>query len=306
MKPRTVLLVLLALVCGVSAAVGVNQLNTVQSSAKDATVSVVLATQDVQRGDLLTAENCALKSWPKSLLPEGAVTQLENALERTVMVPLVKGEPVLDGKITGKEFGKGLAAMIPPGMRAFTIQTPHVAAGVGGFILPGNNVDVLLTTHTNQPDGSGGAATTTLLQNVQILAVDRRLDTPDGSKPDEKDPRSVTLLVTPNQAAKLDLGMNMGMLHLSLRHPEDKSEAITRPATLADIRYQQERPVSGLAARASQLAGAMARIWGRGGEEPAPEATGEPAEPKPLEYRSVNIRTLRGSNRGHIRIDTLP
>ena len=303
MKPRTILLILLALVCGVSAAVGVNQLNGPEAPATEGdTVPVVLASQDIPRGGVLTAENCAVRQWPKDLLPTGAITDMEAAIDRSVVVPMVKGEPVLEAKIAGKESGRGLASMIPTGMRAFTIQTPHVAAGVGGFIMPGNKVDVLLTTRsTNKSDGSGGGATTTLLQNVQIMAVDRRLGGPeDDDKPDMKDPKSVTLLVTPDQAAKLDLGMNMGMLHLSLRNPEDDSEAITRPATLADIRYHQEKPLSNMASRASKLAGVMARIWA-GGDAPQPETSTEPAQ-----YRTANIRTLRGSSRGHIRIDTAP
>ena len=68
MKPRTILLILLALVCGVSAAVGVNQLNRSAAPAEDDTVPVVLASQDIPRGGVLTPENCKIRQWPKSLL----------------------------------------------------------------------------------------------------------------------------------------------------------------------------------------------------------------------------------------------
>ena len=174
MKPRTILLVLLALVCGVSAAVGVNQLNHSAAPAEKDTVSVVLASQDIPRGGALTTENCTLRQWPAADLPEGVLTEIEAAINRSVMVPIVKGELVLEGKIASKESGRGLASMIEPGMRAFTIQTPHVAAGVGGMIKPNHKVDVLLTTRSNsKTDGSGGGATTTLLQNVLVMAVDR-------------------------------------------------------------------------------------------------------------------------------------
>ena len=133
--------------------------------------------------------------------------------------------------------------MIPSGMRAFTIRTPHVAAGVGGFILPGNRVDVLLTTSGSGPnDVTGGGATTTLLQNVEVLAVAQRLDAPEANKVDPKEVSSVTLLVTPDHAAKLDLGMNRGLLHLALRNPEDNEEAETRPATMSQLRLHQEPP----------------------------------------------------------------
>ena len=89
--------------------------------------------------------------------------------------------------------------------------------------MPDNRVDVLLTTRDHGIDnGTGGGATTTLLQNVEVLAVDRRLDKEEDGETELTEPKSVTLLVTPDQAAKLDLGMNMGTLHLSLRNPEDE------------------------------------------------------------------------------------
>lgn len=303
MKPRTLLLVVLALVCGVSAAVGVNQLNRPKdTTASPDTGTVVLAKTDIPRGGVLTAENCTVGEWPKNLLPSGAITKLEDAVDRSVMVPMVKGEPVLEGKIADKQAGRGLASMVRLGMRAFTIQTPHVAAGVGGFIMPDNRVDVLLTTRGHGiNDGTGGGATTTLLQNVEVLAVDRRLDKEEDGEAELTEPKSVTLLVTPDQAAKLDLGMNMGTLHLSLRNPEDDAEANTRPATLAQLRFHQEKPLSNLADRAGKLAGAMARIIANSSND----STEETAETQlaPVQHRTANIRTLRGSSRGNIRID---
>jgi Flp pilus assembly protein CpaB len=71
---------------------------------------------------------------------------------------------------------------------------------------------------------------------MEILAVDQRVEAPTASKVDVKELRSVTLLVTPEQAAKLDMGQNAGTLHLSLRNPEDKVETTTRPATLAELK----------------------------------------------------------------------
>ncbi len=111
--------------------------------------------------------------------------------------------------------------------------------------MPGNHVDVLLTTTGNANDGSGGAATTTLLQNVEILAVAQIVDAPDTNMMDPKATRDVTILVTPNQAAKLDLGMNKGELHLSLRNAKDVAEADTRPATLAELRFSHKVSKSG-------------------------------------------------------------
>src|SRR5262249_16169427 len=156
----------------------------------------------------------------------------------------VKGEHVLDAKLAGKGAGRGLAALIPKGMRAFTIQTTSVVAGVAGFVLPGSRVDVLLTVSSQggNNDQTGGGTTTTLLQGVEILAVDQRLQAPAENKNNLKELQSVTLLVTPDQAAKLDLGQNKGLLHLTLRNPDDDQPADTRPTTLASLRFQQQKP----------------------------------------------------------------
>jgi pilus assembly protein CpaB len=127
-------------------------------------------------------------------------------------------------------------------MRAFTIHTPSVASGVAGFVMPGDHVDVLLTMNGEHNDGTGGGSTITLLQNIEVMAVDQRIEAPAENKVDTNLLRSVTLLVTPDQSLKLDLGQNRGMLHLSLRNPEDLEDAKTRMATLTELRYRQEAP----------------------------------------------------------------
>lgn len=199
-----------------------------------------------------------------------------------MIVQAVAGELLLDSKLADKDAGRGLAALIPEGMRAYTIQTPRVTSSVAGFVLPGNRVDVLLSLRGNYNDETGGGSTTTLLQSVEILAVGQQLDAPAENKVDPKVLSSVTLLVTPDQAAKLDLGQNMGQLTLALRNPSDKEDARPQPATLADIRFRQEKPVE------EPEEG-----------EPEAKATVEPAQEEPEVYR---IHTFRGKHRGEILI----
>jgi pilus assembly protein CpaB len=162
-----------------------------------------------------------------------------------------------------------MAWLIPRGMRAFTITTANVTAGVAGFILPGNKVDVLLTVSSGGAnDTTGGGNTTTLLQNVEILAVDQKIEAPVDNKVNASELHSVTLLVTPEQAAKLDLGQNKGTLHLTLRNPEDNVAAKVRPATVNDIQFLHEQQAA-----------------------PAPQATVAPKK---------YIRTIRGTNEGGV------
>ena len=242
MTTRTILLVVLALTCGGSAVVGVSSLIG-QPRERTDIKRIVTAAVSMPRGGTLSAKSLKLQDWPKALVPPGAMFSLEDAIDRSALVPLVAGEPVLDGKLASKGAGRGLASMIPMGMRAFTIHTPHVAAGVGGFIMPGNKVDVLLTTTDTGPnDETGGGATTMLLQNVTVLAVAQNIDAPDSNKVDPQELKSVTLLVTPHQVSKLDLGMNKGVLHLAMRNPEDNKDGGASPATMADLRFHQEKP----------------------------------------------------------------
>jgi pilus assembly protein CpaB len=292
MSARTLIVIILALSCGATAAVGVSQYRSLlpgpTADVEVKTVAVLVANTDVARGNVLGADQLTIEQWPEEHIPEGALSEQEQAIDRTAVVKLFAGDFVLERKLAPEGAGRGMSAMIPNGMRAFTIKTSHVSAG-GGFVLPGNHVDVLLTTTSSRiDDGTGGAATTTLLQNVQILAVAQLMDAPDTNKVDPKATKDVTLLVTPNQAAKLNLGMNKGLLHLSLRNPEDSLEADTRPATLAQLRFSQDPAL------------ATGQLQQQSHEEVVAEL--EPVEPV---RREARIRTLRGMNRGMVHVEII-
>ena len=161
-------------------------------------------------------------------------------------------------------------------MRAFTIST-NVASGVAGFILPGNKVDVLMTlTAGGAKDVTGGGSTTTLLQNVEILAVDQKVEAPADNKVDSTNLRSVTLLVTPTSAAKLSLGQSKGTLHLTLRNPEDNLAAKVRPTTVNDLESQSEAPVRPWDERAKDLIKAWGDALAKAPPAPLPSAKRRP------------------------------
>jgi pilus assembly protein CpaB len=290
MQARTLILVMLAVICGASAVIGVNQLTTqTNDTPTDNTVPVVTVAKDMPRGSVVSADVLTISQWPAEHAPSGALRTIEEAENRAIFVPLVKGEPLLESKLASKDAGRGMASLIPIGMRAFTIITSHVSAGVGGFIMPDDHVDILLTTTSSGAlDRTGGGATTTLMQNIRILAVAQRLDAPDTNTVDPKEMKNVTLLVTPDQAAKLDLGMNKGILHLSLRNPEDDKEADTLPATMAQLRFHQEALDDTF------------RLVTATSSADAAQDQGAESERKPARRRSTQIRTLRGGHRNNI------
>lgn len=244
MTRKTFLIFVLAIVFGLSVAVGINLvLKQDGSGERPDTVTVVVATVDISRATVISAAQVATRELPSDHVPPGVISTVEDAVGRAALTNLGKGDWILARDLAGKNSGAGLAALIPQGMRALTIQTPNVAVGVAGLLIPGNRVDVLLTlTDPSGETGTSGTSAFTILQNVEILAVDQRLEPPPGIKIDSKDLRSVTLLVTPDQAAILDLGRNRGMLHLSLRNPVDQLSANTQPATLAHLRPQKGKP----------------------------------------------------------------
>src|SRR5271165_4901964 len=288
MSARSLLMVVLALVLGSSAAVGVSSI--MQGAPRGAVVPVVVAVVDLLRGGSITPEAVKIKEFPKDLIPAGALSKLEDAVNRGIFVPLTKGEPVLESKLAPKGAGRGLAALIPSGMRAYSVKVPDVAQGVAGFILPGNRVDVLLSLgETSGTNETGGGSTITLLQNVEILAVDQKIDAPSDNKVDTKDLRSVTLLVSPQQANQLDLGQNKGMLHLALRNLEDNKAALTKAATLLDLRFRPEKPWE-------WAKGALGWLDKAFGQPPAPPL--KAPEPPP----TVQIRTIRGGHEGAVLI----
>jgi pilus assembly protein CpaB len=292
---RTLLIVVLALVFGGSAAVGINKMRGPQTVVAPETVAVVVAAVDIPPFTTVTAQMLKTQDFPKNLVPPGSLTSLEEAVDRVTHGPVGKDETILNSKLAVRGAGRGMAASIPIGKRAFTIQTPSISAGVAGFILPGNKVDVLLTVTRHGTNEI--SRTVTLLESVEIKAVDQRVEAPAENKVDVKELRSVTLLVTPDQANWLTLAQKEGVLHLSLRNPQDKEPAKAHPVTLKDLGVVDEKP--------REAVPAVEKVEKKKEEKAedlviAPTVVKPPPAPKPPP--PVRIRTLRGSHEGRILI----
>ncbi len=232
MSIRAILIVVLAVICGLSAAFGVNQLGKSSTvEVKSPTVDIVVIKVAANRGQTLTKDHLEIAQRTKGQLPPGVITKLADAVDRVANTQLVVGEPLMDAKLASKGAGRGLDALIPKGMRAFTIMTSRVNSNVAGFVLPGNRVDILLNM---------GNVTTTLLQSVEILACGQQLDAPAENKMNMSS-SSVTLQVTPQNAKILDLAGKAGQLTLSLRNPDGGTEDDddSDPVTMAYLLYLQ-------------------------------------------------------------------
>jgi len=230
LRPKFV--ITLAVLTGLLAAYGVyhylkQQEARTTDSALPTFVSqrVVVAVTDLPVGSLLTPLDLQVRMWPENLIPAGSADSLEKMVGRVLKTEISAGEPILESKLAPKGSTGGFSSLIPPGMRAVTVGV-NVVSGVGGFILPKTRVDVLVTVTM------GDRSTKTILQNVEVLAVDQTYNQ------DSDDPvtvKSVTLLVTPEEAEQLSLAANEGVLQLSLRSGADDELYIGKGVELKQL-----------------------------------------------------------------------
>lgn len=191
--------------------------------------TLVVAAEPLGYGDRLTAEQLIEIPWPREHFPEGAYHTVQEATtdgERIVLAPIHENEPVLKSELSGEDGRAALSNMLAPGMRAATVRVDEVA-GVGGFITPGDRVDVVLTR-----DLKGTTVSEFILQNIKVLSTDHMADT---SETGPRDTNWVTLEVDTEMAKKLTLARAVGQISLSLRAAGDETIAIGDRATVADL-----------------------------------------------------------------------
>lgn len=176
---------------------------------------VVVAAEDLQVGAKIEDKDLKLVHFPASDLPAGRFHMKSKLIGRGVVLPITKGEFILTSKVAGENAGAGLPALIPPGMRAVSVRVNDTSS-VAGFVLPGTRVDVLLT---GNPEGSNEQQTTTVLENVAVIANGSRLERSANGEPQTTP--VITLLVSPDDAEKLTLASTQGHIQLALRNPTD-------------------------------------------------------------------------------------
>lgn len=165
-------------------------------------------------------------------LPKGVILRKQDAIGRGVISNIYQGEPILDSRLAAPGSGGGLAATIPPGMRACAVKVNEVV-GVAGFVTPGMRVDVLIS---GDPPGSNGAQNSqvrTLLQDIEVLSAGTDIQRDSEGKP--KQVQVVNLLVTPEQAEQLSLAATQARIQLVLRNPMDTRIAKTSGTAMSAL-----------------------------------------------------------------------
>lgn len=190
------------------------------------TVDVLVAKNDIGLGQTVKPEDVQWQTWPAATAssvfirrnerPDGA-TQVTGSIARA---PFIQGEPIRDQKLVKPEGSGFMAAILPTGMRAISTEiSPET--GAGGFILPNDRVDVLLTRRLKNPDqGSPDIITSEIiLANIRVLAIDQAPKEKDGQNAVVG--KTVTLELNPTQTATLSAARQSGTLSLALRSIAD-------------------------------------------------------------------------------------
>jgi pilus assembly protein CpaB len=222
-----------------------------QIAMQEAKVEILVASKNLGIGHELVAGDLRWQEWPKTSVFPGAVVRLENkgadeVLKGRLARDLAEGEPAMANALLGTAKGNFVAASLEPGMRAVAIEV-KAHSMVGGFIGPGDYVDVILTyresikTDDDDPRVQSMIelnldkyATETILQNVKVLAVDQMAQRPEDEK--IKVGKTVTLGLGAQDSERLALAAQLGDITLALRGVGDDKIVVKEWETISDAR----------------------------------------------------------------------
>jgi pilus assembly protein CpaB len=230
MKPQTLIMLVVALGCGLAAMVMTQRFLTVPVEEKAPGTMVLVAAIDIKPGEKINDQIVKLVEWPKEVVPANALSKLEDAVGRSARFPMGANEVVTIAKLAAEGIGPGLEPIIEEGMRAMSvpIKTHESAAG---FIKPSSRVDIVMIARGN---GQNGKAKT-ILQNVRVIAVNHSIS----DNPEEAEKGTVvemiTFLLSPEEAESLALAQNTGAIQLILRNPMEDSFVKTKGVNQDDL-----------------------------------------------------------------------
>ncbi|UVE17098.1 Flp pilus assembly protein CpaB [Pseudomonas sp. LS44] len=234
MSARTLTLIALSLVLGLGAAWMANNWLSARLNASpdDNLQNVVVATVEIPFGQMVEAQQVTVVRMPKGTVPDDSFQTSEQVVGKIATFSMLRGDILRGARLAEHLGGSTLASLIEPSKRAVSVRVDDVV-GVGGFLLPGNRVDVLAT---KQAGGNSNAEAETILEDLRVLAVDQTAST-DKTQPVVV--RAVTLEMSPAEAEVLVKAMSEGRLQLALRNPLDEQKkpaqplAVNQPAAVA-------------------------------------------------------------------------
>lgn len=269
MRVKTVLLLAVAVTCGLVAMLGVQQVLSKPAEGQPEVVKILVAKAEVLPGQPLEDKNVEFKEWPAQFIPEGAIRKAEQIKDRTLKVRAFPGDFITEMKLD-KRGSRNASSDVPKGMRVASVPIDPTMTG-SGLIYPGDKVDVLVTYKSAGRDlgvGSGiGKEIKTVLECVEVFAIDGQRDrslAPSATGNSASQIKNVSLLVSHEQAKLLKLADDVGDIHLTLRPNDDDShvdaEELFDPRQAEVVKIDSEMPEEE--------------------EEPQPVVQAPPPEPK--------------------------
>jgi pilus assembly protein CpaB len=219
------------------------------------TVDVLVAKNEIGLGRSVTADDLQWQTWPAATASSNFIRRNErpeatkDVIGSIARAPFIAGEPIREQKLV-KANGSGfMAAILPTGMRAVSTEiSPET--GAGGFILPNDRVDVILSKREKNPDKNGPdlVHAEIILSNIRVLAIDQAPKEKDGQNTVVG--KTATLELKPEQSEILARARQAGTLSLALRSivdvnaPEKPVEVVKRGDSVNVVRYGIPSPIA--------------------------------------------------------------
>lgn len=236
MRPKSLILLALALGCGLAASIGISRVMDANANrtVEVETTPIYVALHNINLGDPIGAEMVTLEEWPKDKAPQGCLTTLEDLEGRRPRATIFAGTPILEAQLLAQGETADPVANIPDGFRLSTISV-NAEKSAAGLLSPGDRVDVQLFMAANARAGVPVATTRVILQNIRVFAIEQAVQRSAESDEGKVIPKTVSLLVTLEQASKIDLAQNLGELSLIPRNPNDETVAQAVEITIDDL-----------------------------------------------------------------------
>lgn len=205
-------------------------LQNTKSKSQVATQTIVVASKDLPQGTNLARENLTAKQWPAATVPAGAFTNVDSIIGRVTNVPVYAGEAIVPGRLAPVGVAAGLEVKVPAGKRAMAVKINDVA-GINGLIQPNSRVDVVVMMRSGEATSAPVAKL--FMENVRVLSVGSTVQRDADGK--ALNATTAALEVTPQEAERLAIATNEGLIQLVLRGYGDPGSVVTSGARPHDV-----------------------------------------------------------------------
>lgn len=243
MRGKSMMLILVAIGCGLVASVGISQVmeQSSKGGSREETVPILVALADIDINDALDSKNVGLEQYPKNRVPAGAYQDIEKVKDKFARARMAKGEVILQLRISDTR-GDTIAGRTPIGFRAVTIRADDETRD-SNLLGPGDKVDVLFRpTHMSW---KGTHAAKSLLRNVRVGALNAVMERAQDGSEDKAAAKTVTLYIKQEQVSLIESARSLGELKLVLRATGEPGESDQLgDVTMAELENRGEQTAS--------------------------------------------------------------